>query len=264
MAKTRTTNRSAEKSKSSLRTLIGRLGAILLIVLMLAVGGFIAWAEFPPAPMPEAISALESDSSVSVDQQQWIEFLPVNQTPTTGFIFYPGGRVDARAYAPTMHQIAAAGYYAVIVPMPLNLAIFTPDRADAVIAAHPEIQHWVIGGHSLGGVMAANYAYEHPNAVQGLALWASYPQASKSLADRQQLQVTSIYGTNDGLTTQADIEASAANLPKLTSFIGITGGNHGQFGWYGEQSGDTPATISREEQQQQVAAAMLTLLQSVK
>lgn len=236
---------------------------ILLVILLLAFAGGVAWAEFPSSPMPEAVAALQTDNAVTVDSQRWIEFVPTGQQPTTGFIFYPGGRVDARAYSPMLHQIAQAGYYAVIVPMRFNLAFFSPDRADEVIAAHPEIQHWVIAGHSLGGVMAASYAFNHPDKIQGLALWASYPMSSNSLADREQLQVTSIYGTNDGLTSVSDIEASKANLPKQTAYVAIEGGNHGQFGWYGPQSGDKTATISHTEQQTQTVAAMLALLQNV-
>ena len=75
-------------------------------------------------------------------------------------IFYPGGRVDPRSYAPAARAIAAQGYLAVITPMPLNLAVFTPGRAAQVIAAYPEIHTWAIGGHSLGGAMAANFSHK--------------------------------------------------------------------------------------------------------
>ena len=36
----------------------------------------------------------------------------------------------------------------------------------------------------------------------------------------------------------------------------IEGGNHAQFGNYGPQKGDQPATISAEEQQAQTVAAI--------
>ena len=95
--------------------------------------------------------------------------------------------------APPTRAIAAQGYLVVITPVPFNLAVFKPAAADAVIAAHPEITRWAIGGHSLGGAMAANYIYTHPDAVRGLALWAGYPAGNNGLADRQ-LPVVSIYG----------------------------------------------------------------------
>jgi pimeloyl-ACP methyl ester carboxylesterase len=146
--------------------------------------------------------------------------------------------------------------------MPLNLAVFASDAAADVIAAYPDVSHWAIGGHSLGGAMAARFAYGHPAEVQGLALWAAYPDGSNDLSDRD-LAVASIYGTLDGLATREKIAASRALLPPTTDWVVIEGGNHAQFGWYGPQSGDNPATISREEQQRQVIEATLELLASL-
>ena len=235
---------------------------ILLAVILLVLAGFTIWAYTPLGPMPEAIAALQSDAQVQVDTSPWLTFTPVGAQPTTGFVFYPGGRVDPRSYAPPARALAEQGYLVTIAPMPFNLAVFKPAAADAVIAAHPEITNWVIGGHSLGGAMAANYVYTHPDAVQGLALWAGYPAGNNGLADRQ-LPVASIYGTNDGLATPAKIEASRALLPASTRWVPIEGGNHAQMGWYGPQPGDGTATISREEQQQQVVAATEELLSTV-
>jgi len=78
-----------------------------------------------------------------------------------------GARVDARAYSPAGQAIAAEGYQVVIVPMPLNLAGFAINRASKVITAFPHIVHWVIGGHSHGGAMAASFAYNNPATVKG-------------------------------------------------------------------------------------------------
>jgi pimeloyl-ACP methyl ester carboxylesterase len=143
--------------------------------------------------------------------------------------------------------------------MPLNLAIFAPDRAAEVITAFPEISRWAVGGHSLGGAMSARFAYQNPEAVQGLALWAAYPASTDDLSGYS-LAVTSIYGTRDGLATEDKIAASRPLLPLDTTWVAIEGGNHTQFGWYGAQSGDNTATISREEQQRQIVAATLALL----
>jgi len=141
--------------------------------------------------------------------------------------------------------------------MPFNLAVFGAGRADEVIAAHPEIKVWAIGGHSLGGAMAANYVYGHPDAVSGLALMAAYPADNNSLADRK-LDVLSIYGTEDGAVER--LEASHSLLPPGTEWMAIEGGNHAGFGWYGSQPGDGVASISREEQQAQTASAIVGLL----
>ena len=239
-----------------------KLWWLLIVLPVLAAAGFVVWAERTPAPMPEALSALESDGSVQVSTDRWLVFGPVSSEPQTGLIIYPGGRVDPRSYAPIARAIAAGGHLVVIVPMPLNLAIFASGAAADVIAAYPEVSNWAVGGHSLGGAMAARFAFSQPVRVQGLVLWAAYPDSSNDLSDRT-LTVTSIYGTLDGLATTEKIEASRALLPGTTEWVAIEGGNHAQFGWYGPQSGDNAATITREEQQTQVAEATLRLLQSL-
>ena len=233
------------------------------LLLVLFAAGFVVWGETPAQPMPQALAATNSDAQVNVSSGQWLVFTPSASEPTTGFIIYPGGRVDYRAYAPAAHQIAAQGYLVVIVRMPLNLAVFGVNTAQDVQAAYPQIRRWAIGGHSLGGSMAATFAKNHADAVQGLALWASYPATSDDLSDSD-LHVVSIYGSEDGLATLEKIEASRPYLPAGTTWVQIAGGNHAQFGWYGDQAGDNPASISRPDQQAQVVAATLGMLESLK
>ena len=160
------------------------------------------------------------------------------------------------------YTIAAQGYLVVIVPMPLNLAVLDAGRAAQVIAAFPGIRRWAVGGHSLGGSMAANFARRNPDKVQGLVLWASYPADSDRLADSR-LAVVSISGTRDGLSTPAKIEASRRLLPASARLVAIEGGNHAQFGYHGAQAGDNDATISRAAQQAQVVAATVELLRAL-
>jgi pimeloyl-ACP methyl ester carboxylesterase len=147
--------------------------------------------------------------------------------------------------------------------MPFNLAVFGSGRASQVIAAHPEIDQWVLGGHSLGGAMAASYVYSNPGAMDGLFFLAAYPAGNQSLAESG-MNVLSISGTKDGLATPEKIAASIPLLPKDTIFFPIEGGNHAQFGWYGPQSGDNPATISREEQQKLVLQKLAAFIETFK
>ena len=231
-------------------------------MLILGIIAFIAWAEIIPSPMPQALNALLSNSQVRVSTQPWLVFEPVGQEPTTGLIFYPGGRVDPRAYAPPAHALASEGFLVIIVPMPLNLAVLDSSRATSVIQNFPDIQSWVIGGHSLGGSMAASFAYNHPDQIKGLVLWASYPASNNDLSGSA-IKVTSIYASLDGLATPDKINASHQLLPPDTTWVQIIGGNHAQFGWYGAQSGDNLPMISREVQQEQVIAATLDLLNRV-
>ena len=239
---------------------------LLLLIPALAVGSFVVWAESTPAPMQEARAALEAPArtdGVLVTTDERLAFRPTDIEPATGLILYPGGRVDPRAYAPTARAIAAEGYLVVITPMPLNLAFLAPNRAQAVIGAFPDVQHWAVGGHSLGGAMAARFAHRQPSAVEGLALWAAYPAESDDLSEYD-LAIVSVYGTRDGLATPEKIDDSRPLLPPDTRWVAIEGGNHAQFGWYGPQGGDKPAAINREAQQRETIKATVTLLQQLK
>ncbi len=242
--------------------ILRRVLLVLLVVLALGTVGFTAWAYTPLGPLPEATAAMQSGNGVTVATSPWLTFTPSGQSPTTGFIVYPGGRVDYRSYAPTARAIAAQGYLVVIVPMPFNLAVTDANAASDVIKAHPEITRWAIGGHSLGGAMSATYAYSHPDAVQGIVFWAAYPAGNNSLAHRN-LKVTSIYASNDGLATGEKIDGSRQLLPASTEWVKIGGGNQAGFGYYGPQGGDGQATISREEQQAQTVAATVQLLKEL-
>ena len=225
-------------------------------------------------PLPEALDALESDSAVTVrkvvvpdwerDSNFYFAFEPENVEPTVGFIFYPGGLVDPRSYAPPVHTIAAEGYLTVIVKMEDDLAVKGKGykRADKVMSDYDEIETWIIGGHSLGGSFSCRYAKEFTDKVDGVILWASWPSEGFRL-DSTELKAISIYGTNDG--HPETIEAGAEHLPADAEFVKIEGGNHTQFGWYDTspnptQEGDNPADITREEQQSQIIEATIDFL----
>ena len=240
-----------------------RRGALALLALAgVLLGGFLLWALTPAGPMPQALDALISDDAVRVTEDVWWTFAPATSAPVAGVVLYPGGRVDPRSYAPAARALAERGHLAVIVPMPLNLAVFAPERAAEVIAAHPEIRRWAVGGHSLGGAMAARFVHDKPEAADALFLWAAYPAGSDDLSARP-LSVASIYGSLDGVATPAQVRAAAPLLPAETDWVSIEGGNHAGFGWYGPQRGDGVATVSREAQQAQAVAATADLLQSI-
>jgi dienelactone hydrolase len=234
----------------------------LVAILLVAVAGFVVWAANPLGPEERALAALEAGDNVTVKVGDFIVFQPTDVNPDTGFIFYPGGRVDYRSYAPALREIAAQGYLVVLVPAPLNLMVFDPNKAADVFPQFPQIEHWAVGGHSLGGAMAANYLYTHPDAAEGLVLWASYPADNNDLSTSG-LQVLSVYGTLD-MAGMEPFENSRALLPEITTWVVIQGGNHAQFGDYGPQPGDNTATISAADQQAQIVKATTEFLSQLR
>jgi len=232
-------------------------GLVLAVGLMMAA----AYLATPAALLPQANEALRSTADVEFSEADgWLSFYPKAEQPAVGLIFYPGGRVPAAAYAPAAQAIAARGYAVFIPPMPFNLAFFDIDRGLAIQGAHPEITTWAIGGHSLGGAMAAEFAARHPGAVQALVFWASYSAADLSA---QNLKVVSIYGSLE--TGRAGFISTEArqNLPADAVFVEINGGNHEQFGYYTGQLNDPVAYLARDEQQAQAVAATLSVLESL-
>lgn len=245
-----------------MKRILDRTPGGVAFLLVLVVVGFVVWGSRPQPATARALEAMVSDAFVQVETTRWITFTPAAHTPRAGLILYPGGRVDPRAYAPLARQIAARGYLVVIVPMPLSLAALAPDAALEVMAAHPSITSWAVGGHSLGGAMAARFALTHPQSLDGLVLWAAYPAETDDLSSHE-LIVTSVFGTLDGLTSGQEIDASRLRLPATTRWVAIQGGNHAQFGDYGPQAGDNPATISASQQQALAAAATIWVLKAI-
>lgn len=237
-----------------------KLGFILLGLIIIALIFIVSFFTTSYGPSTQAMANLEDSTLVDVTVDNFISFAPENTTATTGLIIYPGAKVEPEAYAPLANKIAQAGYEVIITPMPLNFAIFDSNAADEVISKFPNIKNWVISGHSLGGVMAAKYASENSN-IKGVIFYASYPQGDE-LKDSN-IEVTSIYGSLDGVANLEKIVGSKDLLPTSTTFVEITGGNHAQFGSYGEQSGDNPAEISVDEQIEKAANASIELLDKI-
>ncbi|MBN1264892.1 MAG: alpha/beta hydrolase [Anaerolineales bacterium] len=231
----------------------------LLALLAAAALGLVVWSATGTYPAGQtAAAALESSTSVSVSQDNWIVFTPETETDS-GVIFYPGGLVAPEAYAPVLRQLAEQGVLVVLTPMPLNLAIFNTGTADAVIEAYPEITNWVLAGHSLGGAAASIYANQHADKLDGLALWDSYPPDSADLSGSG-LAVLSIYGTTDGVPNTDGLDSKRHLLPADAVFVPIEGASHAQFGDYGPQKGDVTPSISAAKQQNLVTDAMMAFI----
>ena len=176
----------------------------------------------------------------------------------TALIFYPGAKVEYTAYLPLLNDLAERGIDCFLIKMPCNLAFFGQNKAEKIMDSY-EYDHWYLSGHSLGGAMAASYASGHLESLNGLVLLAAYP--TKSLKS-DSFSVLSIYGSEDGVLNMEKVEEGKSQMPADYTEICIEGGNHAQFGNYGEQKGDHTAGISREEQQKQTGDAILDLMEA--
>jgi len=240
------------------------LAAAAAAVIAIAVLGFVVWGLTPSQPTDTALAALQSGDGVTVTQVDggWT-FVPSTEptAPAAGLVIYPGGHVDARAYATYARAVAQKGYVVAIAKVPLSLAFFKIDAADEFIGApeFADIDLWAVAGHSLGGVAAARYAADNLEAVRGIVLLASYPDSAADLS-RSALVAGDVTASVDGVLDWANWEAAKPLLPADTTFTSIEGGNHAQFGDYGSQKGDNPAEIPAEDQRAQAASATADVL----
>lgn len=231
-------------------------------LLLLSLSVFIIWASTPLGPQSDVFSTIESGENVVVHNNGGLVFSPSIPISSTGIILYPGGRVDYRSYAPLARSIAEQGYLVIIPKMVLNLAVFSSNAAEKYISGFPQIDHWIIGGHSLGGAMAASYAYQNPEIIDGLILISAYTTEASDLSESE-LPVLSISGSQDGLSTPEKVKSYKNLLPPNANFVFIEGGNHAQMGSYGSQSGDGIASISQIDQQKIVADQIIQFIKSI-
>ncbi|BDZ30568.1 alpha/beta hydrolase [Lactiplantibacillus sp. WILCCON 0030] len=176
----------------------------------------------------------------------------------TAIVFYPGALVDPASYSIWAAQLAEQGHSVYVMHFPLDLAVLAGNRAEMVPKAAR--QNYVIGGHSLGGVMASRYAAKHQTTgLKGVYYLASYPDKKGSLQSSS-LRVLSITASRDGVLNWQHYRENRRYLPKKTQYLTIRGGNHGGFGSYGHQKGDHQATITRASQQRQISTALINWL----
>lgn len=240
-----------------------KVSAVVLLCLPLLVWAYLAYnAEQNRAvPMESAIAAMQSDNDVAVDDGDWLVFRPTATGPKTGIILYPGAHCTIPGYAEILKPIAAAGYLVVGVKMPFEFSIFAPNRADQVRAAFPEIENWIIAGHSMGGAMAGRYADIHQDGLAGLIFLDAYPPQSNSLADST-LPVLHVHrALPDGTPPQKFAEMKYL-FPANSRWVAVPGGNHMNFGSFigGAYVEEWEPQISRESQHRQIVQAILDWL----
>lgn len=220
---------------------------VLLILVLLLAGAGIVYLNTYEHPTEEALAvaaSMESD-----DISLWYP-----GHTARGYLVYPGGKVDERAYAPFAQMLSQGGDTVIIARMPFRLAILDTSRATELMRAHPGVHEWVLIGHSLGGTAASMFAAEHPEEMAGICFLASYPYRDLSAAG---LWCLSFLGEDDGVLNMDKYAEAQPYFPLDTEEIVISNGNHSNFGSYGLQRGDTAVSLSAEAQQAQVAKGIL-------
>ena len=242
-----------------------RVGSIALCVGAVGWLAAIAWLR-PFSAQEPAIAAMDSGAGVVVTETSSRVVLEPADGPAspTSVFFQPGAKVEARAYAAVLRPLAEAGYRVVIVKQPLGIAFLSLGAFDAVRGDFPDTKAWVLGGHSLGGTVASMQANDNggdAGSARGLLLHASYP--ASDISESLKAEVTSVFGTHDGLATPEDIAASRANLPAGSQFVPIEGAVHSFFADYGPQPGDGEPTTSHDEARTQISNASVEFVTAV-
>lgn len=225
------------------------LSLCLALLIIIGIAGYAYISDYYHAD-EAAITAMSlSTDEVRVETDGEVTwFIP--EEPIAGMIFYPGGKVEAAAYAPLLYACAERGILCALVEMPANLAVLDKNAADGLPSEFPELEHWYMAGHSLGGAMAAGYVADHSGDFDGLILLAAY--STEDLGGTK-LRVLSVYGSEDKVLDMEKYGEYLPNLPQGSDEIIISGGCHAQFGSYGIQDGDGTPTISGDEQQSKTA-----------
>lgn len=246
---------SSEKKQKTKKIYAGLVTVVLIIAVVLT--SFTMYVNDYYKADPAATSVMVSTTKMSIKTliDDTIVYMP--KGAKTGLIFYPGGKVEYTAYLPLMEACASRGIACVLLKMPFNLAVLDMNAADGIQELYPEISEWYIGGHSLGGSMAASYLSENTQDFEGLILLGSYSTADFS---ETSLKVLSVYGSKDMVLNREKYNENKNNLPENFTETILDGGCHAYFGMYGEQEGDGTPEISNQEQIEKTADAIEQLL----
>lgn len=226
-------------------------------IFLFLVGGIVYFGRYYHADA-KSLSYLESGDNVkvsSVDEGYFFD----GPGDSNALIFYPGAKVEATSYSAIMYHLAEEGVDCFIVEMPLNMAMFGKETAGKIMSEY-SYDKWYISGHSLGGAMASIYAAEHSDELEGIILMASY--STEKLSGK--IKLLSLVGSKDEVVNREAYDENKANWPQNSSEYIIEGGNHAQFGDYGQQKGDGKASISSSEQQRQTVEQILEVIEPEK
>ena len=236
--------------------ILRRTLAIVVTVVVLAVVAFLFYSSMVMrGDRAAALEAWENPAVSITSTDHSIVISPTGDATGAGLVFIPGAKVDPYAYLYKLSGIVEQSGATVVITKPtLNLAFFDTRPLSVFEADAPDVTRWFVGGHSLGGVRACQLA--GTDGTVGLVLFGSY--CANDLSDSG-LEVLSISGSDDGLSTPAKIDSAKNLLPEHTNFVQIEGLNHAGFGDYGVQPGDGVATLTDAQERAAITDQLRSL-----
>lgn len=230
-----------------------KLKGWLLLTGLLATVIALPFATYPLSYQPQSASRAALDDAH--ETWDYIHFSPSGESKGN-VIYYPGGLVHPHSYAYFGKLLAMRGYDVFLTKPLFHLQIIHPEQGRIIMSDYPSSLPWFIGGHSLGGTAAAIWAHQDMELFSGLFFLASYPADAQDFS-LSSLKIFSLKATLDSVMNDQTYIASQRLFNSTTTHYEVLeGGNHSQFGDYGFQRGDTPATISLDEQHEFVVDAL--------
>lgn len=223
---------------------------------------FFIWnfSTFQSRNLPE--NTFNNDLKVSVSENNdQIIFTPGSSKENLEVIFFQGGLTDPKAYAPLCRKIAENGFTCHLIKMEWRLPQYDYEKIKLMFDLNSD--NYIIGGHSQGAKMAAQFVFDNPNLMKGLfLLGTSHPRD----IDMSKITIPSLklYAEYDGLASVDEVVENKDKLPKNTNLVLIKGANHSQFGYLGKLLTDDSPEITLEEQQQATLNYILNFINRIK
>lgn len=238
-----------------------RIRAIFRIVWFSLVGIFMIWniGTYQSRNLPK--DTFDNSNNVLVEETgDQIIFKSTEKIKSLEVIFFQGGLVDPKAYAPLCRQLAESGFTTHLIKTPFRLPLYGYQKISELF--NFEQGNYVIGGHSQGGKMAAQFVFENPELLKGIFLLGTSHPKDIDLSNLN-IPALKLYGENDGLASVEEVLANESKLPAGSKSVLIKGGNHSQFGYLGTLLTDNHASISLEKQQELTIQNLVAFLKGI-
>ncbi len=218
------------------------------------------WTTFQSHNLPKD-TFLNSNLVSVIETDDQITFKSETTSNTVEVIFFQGGLTDPKAYAPLCRKFAESGFTCHLIKMDWRLPQYDFQKISTLFDLKKG--NYIIGGHSQGGKIAAQFVYENPDLMKGLFLMGTSHPRDIDLSN-QNISCIKLYAENDGLASVEEVMENKTKLPLNAKLVMIKGGNHSQFGYFGKLLMDSSANISIEEQQLQTFDNLINFMNKIK